>query len=90
MNLSRRRNRQLNRLLAVLFAMVLAAILLFGNINLVSRQKELERKQITAMAGLLREQLPELSDVERYVMPWCPRSRQAPLPEGIEPEKETK
>ncbi len=64
MNLSRRRNRQLNRLLAVLFAMALAAILLFGNINLVSRQKELERKQITAMAGLLREQLPELSDVE--------------------------
>jgi len=33
---------------------------------------------------------PEFKDVERYVMPWCPRSRQPPLPEGILPEKEKK
>jgi len=33
---------------------------------------------------------PEFKDVERYVMPWCPRSRQPPLPEGILPEKEEK
>ena len=33
---------------------------------------------------------PEFMDVERYVMPWSPRSRQPPLPEGIAPEKETK
>ena len=31
---------------------------------------------------------PFLEDVERSVMPWCPRSRQQPLPEGIAPEKE--
>jgi len=33
---------------------------------------------------------PEFSDAERYVMPWCPRSRQPPLPDGIMPEKEKK
>jgi len=33
---------------------------------------------------------PEFKDVERYVMPWCPRSRQQPLPDGIIPEKEKK
>ena len=33
---------------------------------------------------------PEFNDVGRYVMPWCPRSRQPPLPDGIMPEKEKK
>lgn len=51
--------------------------------------KELLRS-LCGKADIQVPDYPELSDVERYVMPWCPRSRQAPLPEGIEPEKETK
>ncbi|MBR1588288.1 MAG: hypothetical protein IJ658_08200 [Kiritimatiellae bacterium] len=33
---------------------------------------------------------PEFEDAERYVMPWCPKSRHRPLPEGIMPEEEKK
>ena len=64
MDLSRRRKRQINRLLAVLFAIILAVVLLYGNILLVSQQKQQERQQITAMVGMLREEMPSLSDKE--------------------------
>lgn len=64
MDLSRRRKRQINRLMAVLFAIILAVVLLYGNILLVSQQKQQERQQITAMVGMLREEMPSLSDKE--------------------------
>ena len=41
-------------------ALIMAGTLLYGNIWLISQQKEMERQQITAMVGLLREQFPEL------------------------------
>lgn len=64
MDLSRRRKRQINRLMAVLFAIILAVVLLYGNILLVSRQKQQERQMITAMVGMLRKEMPSLSDKE--------------------------
>ena len=64
MDLSRRRKRQINRLMAVLFAIILAVVLLYGNILLVSRQKRQERQMITAMVGMLRKEMPSLSDKE--------------------------
>ena len=65
MKYTNKRNRRNTRiLLAIAFAMLLAVILLYGNIYLVSRQKEVERQQITAVAGLIREQFPELSDAD--------------------------
>ena len=64
MDLSRRRKRQINRLMAVLFAIILAVVLLYGNILLVSQQKRQERQMITAMVGMLRKEMPSLSDKE--------------------------
>ncbi|MBQ9872046.1 MAG: HAMP domain-containing histidine kinase [Eubacterium sp.] len=50
--------------MAVLFAIILAVVLLYGNILLVSRQKQQERQMITAMVGMLRKEMPSLSDKE--------------------------
>jgi hypothetical protein len=33
---------------------------------------------------------PFLQDIERYVLPWSPRSRQTPLPQGVAPERKKK
>lgn len=69
-------------LLALAFAMLLAVILLYGNIWLVSRQKEVERQQITAVVGLLRDQLPELSDADIMALVKDPANRDERLEQG--------
>ena len=51
------------------------------------------RDLLRSLCGKTEIRAPEypfLEDVERSIMPWCPRSRQQPLPEGIAPEKEKK
>lgn len=76
-------NRRSARILLVLaFAMLLAVILLYGNIWLVSRQKEVERQQITAVVGLLRDQLPELSDADIMALVKDPANRNERLAQG--------
>ena len=83
MNKNRLYNRRSARiLLALAFAMLLAVILLYGNIWLVSRQKEVERQQITAVVGLLRDQLPELSDAEIMTLVKDPANRDERLEQG--------
>ena len=76
-------NRRSTRiLLALAFALLLAVILLYGNIWLVARQKEVERQQITAVAGLLREQLPGLSDAEIMSLMKDPTNREGRMEQG--------
>ena len=43
-------------------------------------------RSLCAKTDIRAPEYPFLEDVERAIMPWCPRSRQPPLPEGIEPE----
>ena len=47
-------------------------------------------RSLSDKADILVPDYPEFKDVDRYVMPWCPRSRQPALPDGIMPEKEKK
>ena len=47
-------------------------------------------RSLCEKADIRAPEYPFLEDVERSVMPWSPRSRQQPLPEGIAPEKEKK
>ena len=51
----------------------------------MTRQEIMER-----IAAVVHDSVPELADVERYVIPWCPRSRQQALPEGVAPERAAK
>ena len=57
--------------------------------RLNSRYRDLLRS-LCEKADIRIPDYPEFMDIERYVLPWSPRSRQPPLPEGIVPEKETK
>ena len=68
--------------MAMLFALILAVILLYGNLYLVSRQQEVERQQITAIVGLVREQLPDLSDAELMSLLKDPSDREERLEKG--------
>ena len=68
--------------MAMLFALILAVILLYGNLYLVSRQQEVERQQITAIVGLVREQLPDLSDAELMSLLKDPSHREERLEKG--------
>ncbi len=68
--------------MAMLFALILAVILLCGNLYLVSHQLEVERKQITAIVGLIREQLPDLSDAEIMRLMKDPSNREERLEKG--------
>ena len=68
--------------MAMLFALILAVILLYGNLYLVSRQQEVERQQITAIIGLVREQLPDLSDAELMSLLKDPSDREERLEKG--------
>lgn len=47
-------------------------------------------RSLCGKADIRAPDYPEFKDVERYLMPWCPRSRRQPLPDGIMPEKEKK
>lgn len=47
-------------------------------------------RSLCEKADIRTPDYPEFKDLDRYVMPWCPRSRQPPLPDGIMPEKEKK
>ncbi|MBO6163066.1 MAG: HAMP domain-containing histidine kinase [Eubacterium sp.] len=78
-------NRRTRRiLLAMGCALIMAGTLLYGNIWLISQQKEMERQQITAMVGLLREQFPELSDAELMKLLKDPADRQERLERGAD------
>ena len=47
-------------------------------------------RSLCAKAEIGVPDYPEIADVERYVIPWCPRSRQQALPEGVAPERAVK
>ena len=47
-------------------------------------------RSLCAKAEISIPDYPEIADVERYVIPWCPRSRQQALPEGVAPERAAK
>ena len=47
-------------------------------------------RSLCAKAEIRAPEYPFLEDVERSIMPWCPKSRQPPLPDGIMPEREKK
>ena len=83
MNKNRPLNRRTTRiLLAVASALLLAVILLYGNVWLVSRQKEVERQQITAVVGVMREELPELSDADIMNLMKDPSGRESAMKAG--------
>ena len=58
-----------NRLPVIACAMLLAAVLLYGNVRLISSSHEDETERTALLIGLLREKLPEVSDAEimKYV-----------------------
>lgn len=66
---NRKQHTWLNRLPVIAIAMLLAAVLLYGNVRLVSSHREEETARTALLIGLLREKLPEVSDAEimKYV-----------------------
>jgi len=66
---NRKHHTWLNRLPVIACAMLLAAVLLYGNVRLISSNREDETERTALLIGLLREKLPEVSDAEimKYV-----------------------
>ena len=65
-------------------------------IKLVEAYEDMDKQNLpgenvrSAKAEISVPDYPEIADVERYVIPWCPRSRQQALPEGVAPERAAK
>ena len=60
----RKRHPWIHRLPAIAFALLLAAILLYGNTRMIASHNREEEANTAVLVGVIREKLPELSDVE--------------------------
>ena len=64
----REKNRQNHKLLTILLPaaafLLLAAVLVYGNVWLIHRCNEQDRERTSLLAGILRTECPELSDAQ--------------------------